>query len=65
MCVCVCVRERECVYSVCKEHIVMLFLALCRVFKSKEPLSFGSTAHTEVVRKFPMTGKVLRLSRPE
>ena len=42
----------------------MLFLALYRVFKSMDSLSFDSPAETEVVRSFATTEKFLYLIRP-
>ena len=36
----------------------MLFLALYRVFKNMEQLSFDSPAETDVVRRFPTTANV-------
>ena len=40
------------------KNVVVLFLALCRVFKSMEPLTFDSLAETDVVRRFPNSAKV-------
>ena len=37
--------------EVFEENVVLLFLSLLCVLKSKEPLSFDSTAETFVVRK--------------
>ena len=43
----------------------MMFLALYRVLKSMEQLFFDSLAETDVVRRFPMSAKVLVLTSPE
>ena len=39
-------------------NAVVLFLALYRVFKSMEPLSFDKPAETDVVRRLPTSAKV-------
>ena len=38
-------------------NVVALFLGLCRVFKTMEPLSFDTPAETDVVRRFPTSAK--------
>ena len=40
------------------KNVVMLFLALFRLFKSMKPLSFDSPAETDVVRRLPTAAKV-------
>ena len=42
----------------------MLFLALCRVFKSMEPLSFDYSAEYDVVIRSPKFTKVFVSARP-
>ena len=44
------------VYTFCKD--VLMFLALYRVFKSMEPLSFDSPADTEAVKRSSTSPKV-------
>ena len=39
-------------------NVVVLFLAFYRVLKSMEPLSFDSSAETDVVRRSPTSAKV-------
>ena len=41
------------------KYVVMLFLDLCRVFKSMKPLSFDSPPETDVVRGSTTAVKVI------